>query len=181
MKQITLLAFLLLGGSNLLKAQTSPYANLFKASIYSSPPDPAEIGYLSELKEASIVIVKPEKGELNSIELKVKNIQRIHFLPKGKLSKGTTAGIGLIGGFLAGFIVSSVALPEPCDNNSGGFLCINIGPTKEDALAIGLLSAVPGAIFGSLIGTKSIKFRIRGDLNIYQQQKSALVNFIVEF
>ena len=89
------------------------------------------------------LVLRPEYGAW-PVAIPLASVTRLEVSQGQKSRMGPGAGIGLLGGGLLGYLISSGTLGRGC-TEGGGFL----EPTREQCIG---LSTVGGAVVGTLLG-----------------------------
>jgi hypothetical protein len=99
--------------------------------------------------------------------IKPNEIETIKIRRKGKVLM--SSGIGLLSGAVTGFIIGIAGGDDPPCIPRGPFDCLfYVEMTAiEKGTGAAILLAVPGAIIGALVGTRSEIFKINGNSEIY--------------
>lgn len=116
-------------------------------------------GVLYAANEEGLVLL--DKNLLDTVKvIDPVTIEMIKVRKKGRVGNSTL--IGAASGMALGAIIGFASGDDPDDC---WILCYT---AEEKALLTGTVLAVPGAGVGALIGTESKKFRVNGDIDLYQ-------------
>lgn len=139
----------------------------YKIWVELSEKDQKYKGQLLTLKDSSIVIRYGQEEE--TLEIPVKEIDKLKFRKKGAIGMG--AGIGAGAGIVVGIISGAVAGDDPPSETWFDFSSTAEEKSAGGAITLGVLGAATGSVIGSLKkkftinGTQENYMRIRPDLN----------------
>ena len=121
------------------------------------------------------LILSHKKSPAEPTRIHPKEIAKIKVRRKGKIGRGAAlgAGIGVVTGVILGFIQGDDPGCEGC--------WFEWKLTAEEyALGYSMLLAPTGALTGAVIGSKSRKFEIRGNVEAYLDQLPELQKYTVD-
>ena len=167
--QLLFIVFICLNQYN-TQSQEIQTSKPYEAWVKTLFENEKQIGYLSELKESSIILLY--KKNLSPFpEIHIDQIKHIKFRRKGRGLRGAAIGAGI--GFIGGVILAS---GDECKNFDGDlfFGCDQLG-TLEGGMMFSIFGTLIGASIGG-IGKKKIP--IHGSPSYYQKNKEKMKRFL---
>jgi hypothetical protein len=171
--QLLFIVFICLS-QNIGQSQEIQTSKTYKVWVKTLFENEKQIGYLSELKESSIMLL--DKQNLSPFpEIHIDQIKHIKFRKKGRVLRGAAIGAAI------GFISGAILLPgEDCKNAEPKLFGIG-GCVETEPMDGAIAYAKIGAIIGVFIGKGKIKIPIHGSPSYYQKNKEKMKRFLYEY
>lgn len=171
-KSIILLCLLIVGNLKNISGQilfpTGPQKHFIW--VHTMDKHRTNARYLSEYQDSSITIMDRKKN--NKQIINIENITYLEFRRKGDELRGFF--LGAFGGCLTGVFLGLAR----GDDDTADFFSLS---AEQNAVLFGILLTPPGAILGSILGSRKIKVPINGDINNYNRQKKIIESYKYKF
>jgi len=113
-----------------------------------------------------------DRKKSNKQIINIENITYLEFRRKGDELRGFF--LGAFGGCLTGVFLGLAR----GDNDTADSFSLS---AEQNAVLFGILLTPPGAILGSILGSRKIKVPINGDINNYNRQKKIIESYKYKF